>query len=113
MPVTTRRTNASTHPGDIVRNAQQNRRTRQEIEEEKAKAKATSIAVRQEAARKQCAVISTIVALKSLVEHEEKAIREHAIRPDLRHPNATGKALPLGLPVRVRKATGTTHYSAG
>lgn len=112
MPVTTRGTNASAHPGDVVRKAQRNRRTKQEIEEEKAKAKAKSITARQEAATNHRAVISTIVALKSSVEHEEEAIREHTSRPDLRYPNATGRALSLGLPVRVRKATGMIHDGA-
>jgi hypothetical protein len=113
MPVTTRGANANAHPGDVVRKAQRNRRTKQEIEEDKAKAKAKSIAAKQEAATKHRAVISTIVALKSSVEREEEAIRKHASRPDLRDPNATGRTSPQGLPVRVRKAMGMTHYGAG
>lgn len=115
MPVTTRGTNANTHPGDIVRKAQRNRRTKEEIEEERAKAKAKSIAARQEAATKHRAVISTIVALKSSVERSEEAIRAQANRPDLQYhsPNATRRASTQGLPVRARKATGMTHDSAG
>jgi hypothetical protein len=74
MPVTTCGANVNTHPGDIVRKAQRTRHTKEEIEEEKAKAKAKSIAARQEAATKHHAVISTIVALKSSVRREEEAI---------------------------------------
>lgn len=113
MPATTRKTNANAHPGDIVRKAQRSRRTKQEIEEERAKAKAKSIAMRQEAATKHHTVMSSIAALKSSVEHEEEAIREHASRPDLRYPNAVARTLPQGLPDRAWKATGIIHDGAG
>ena len=115
MPVITRGANANVHPGDVVRKAQQNRRTKEEIAEDKAKAKAEANAARQEVATKHRAVISTIMALKSSVEREEEAIRAQANRPDLQYcsPSATWRALTQGLPVRVRKATVMTYDSAG
>ena len=105
--VVTREANANCHPGDIVRRAQQNRRTKEEIEKEKANAKAKAIAARQEAATKHHAVISTIAALKSSVERQEEAIRANSNRPDLRYssPNGTQKVLTQALPPRVRKTT--------
>ena len=105
MPAVTRRSNANAHPGDVVRKAQRNRRTKKEMEEDKAKAKAKSIAAKQEAAAKHHAVISTIAALKSSVEREEEAIRANGNRPDFRScsPNVTQRVLTQALPVRVRE----------
>ena len=112
--VTTREANANAHPGAVVRRAQRSRRTREEIEKEKADAKAKSIAAKQEAAAKHRAVISTIAALKSSVEREEEAIRANSNRPDLQYssPNGTRRALTQALPPRVQKTTAMPHDSA-
>lgn len=115
MPVTTRKSNANVHPGDIVRNAQQKKRTKKEIEDEKAKAKADSIAAREEAARKNHAVILNIARLKASVEREEGAIRAHTNRPDLYHSssNMTRTASVQGnqVPARAQKYGNIVHDS--
>lgn len=99
MPAVTRGSNANAHPGNIVRKAQRSRRTKKEIEEDNARAKAKSIAARQEAATKHHAVISTIAALKSSVERKEEAIQANGNRPDI----ATQRALTQAAPLRVRE----------
>ena len=107
----TRKANANTHPGDVVLNARRSKRTTKEVEDEKAQAKAKAIAVKQEAAAKNHAVLSTIAALTATVERQEAEIRAHSNRPDLRNgsPNATRKELTLDseVPVKSRKYTST------
>ena len=114
MPVVTRETNANAHPGHIVQRVQWKKRTKQEIADDNAKAKAKAIAAKQEAASKHQAVISTIARLRASVEREEEAIQAHAHRPDLRYdpgsPNVTRTASTrltreLQVPVRARECT--------
>jgi hypothetical protein len=85
MPVVTCESNANAHPGHIIQKEQQKRHTQQEIADDKAKAKAMSITVKQEAARKHYTMIMNIAGLKASVEREEEAIRTHANRPDLQY----------------------------
>ena len=107
--VETRKSNANAHPGDIVRKSQQKKRTKQEIAEDIAKAKAKSIAAKKAAAIQHQVVIASIAGLKASVEREEEAIRAQSNRPDLHYsrPNETQTASTLGLqiPVRARKYT--------
>jgi hypothetical protein len=107
MPVTTHKFNANVHPGNIVQNAQQKKCTKKKIEDEKAKAKAQSIAAKEKAARKHHAIILNIARLKASVECEEEAIRAHINRPDLYHSssNMTQTALVQGnqVPARAQK----------
>ena len=113
MPVTTHKSNASVHPGDIVRKAQKKKHTKKEMEDNRAKAQAESLAAKQEAARKHHVVISTIASLKASVERDEEAVRAHANRPDLCDgpSNLTQTALVLEnqVPVRARKYTNTEY----
>jgi len=115
MLAVTHEANANTHPGDVVLNAWQSKHTTKEVKDDKAWAKAKRIAVKQEAAAKHCAIISTIAALKATVKHQEAEIWVHANRPDLHDgsPNATPKELTQEVPVKAWKYTSRIHDSAG
>lgn len=114
MPVVTCQSNTNAHPGDIVWLAKQKKCTKQQIKDNKAKAKAA----KQEAARERHAVISSIAGLKATADHKEEVIRAHASRPDLLYcsSNATRTTAALILenrvPVRAWKYTKTAHGSA-
>jgi hypothetical protein len=115
MPVVTRESNASAHPGRIVQRVQRKKRTKQEIADDNAKAKAKAIAAKQEAANRQQAIISAIARLRASVEHEEEAIQARAHRPDLTYssqaPNTTRTASTqeLQVPVRAQECADITH----
>jgi hypothetical protein len=115
--VETRKSNANAHPGDIVWKSQQKKRTKQEIAEDIAKAKARSIAVKKAAAIQHQSVIASIAGLRASIEQEEEAIQAQSNRPDLHYsgPNETRTASTQGLqfPVRARKYTGEMCDSAG
>jgi len=72
--VGTHKSNATTHPGNIVLKSQQKKCTKQEIADDIAKAKAKSIAAKKAAASKHQAVIANIAGLKASVKLEEEVI---------------------------------------
>jgi hypothetical protein len=119
MPVVTRESNANAHPGHVVQRVQRKKRTKQEIADDNAKAKAKAIAAKEEAERKQQAIISTIAGLRASVEREEEAIQACAHRPDLGYssqaPNTirTASTQEIQVPVRARERTNTHVDSTG
>jgi len=80
----TRTKNAHTHPGRVVLDAQQKRRTRNQIEEDEASARSTAIALQEDAAAKKQAVMARIADLEESVEQEERMVQKYRNRPDLR-----------------------------
>jgi hypothetical protein len=96
MPITTRKSNAVAHPGRIVLESQTSRRTRQQIDEDTANAKAIATA----AAEKQHAVFTRIAELEHSVELDEQANRMHSRRPDLRHGSRGATRLTVKIPNR-------------
>jgi len=82
MAVLTRKTNSTTHPGDILLRNKQPRRTREQIEEGETR----TAEVREEAAAKHRAVLGRIAQLEDSMEEEDEALRMHSIRPDLFQP---------------------------
>ena len=87
-----------THPGRVILESQQTRRTRRQIEANEASAEAEASAARQAVETQRHASIVHIADIEDLVMQEEECIQAHANRPDLRpqpgrqaHANAKGK----------------------
>ncbi|KAI9432523.1 hypothetical protein H4582DRAFT_2061727 [Lactarius indigo] len=91
MPVT-RAANADAHPGRVLLDGKQKKRSRQQIEEDTALAKATAAATRKEAKAKHRAAITTIATTENSIEQEEKDLQAHSARPDLRHTQLSGSS---------------------
>lgn len=85
MPVSTRKANASVHPGQILLNSQQTRCTKQQVEDDNAMAKAAAHASQERAAEKHRAVVERIAQLEDEVALVEKDMQTHANRPDLQN----------------------------
>ena len=83
MVIGTRKKNASVHSGAVLQNNRQPRRTREQIEEDRAREVANAIAAEAEAAAKHQAVLERIAELKALAEKDEHGIQAHTLRPDL------------------------------
>ena len=83
MPMATRKSNASAHPGHIVIQSQQTKRTKQQIEEDKAKAKQAAIAKKESEAARHHAVIARIRELEDTEEVDKVNGVMHAHWPDL------------------------------
>lgn len=75
MGVTTRPSNATAHPGRVLLESQQTRRTQKQVQEAKA-------AKNQEELRR-LAIPGHVAQLEDELETEEQARREHSMRPDL------------------------------
>jgi hypothetical protein len=80
MTVTTRRSNADVHPGRIVLDSQQARRTKKQVQEAKARAKA----VKDQEEARRLALPGHIAQLEDGIETEEQTRYKHSMRPDLR-----------------------------
>jgi hypothetical protein len=83
MPVTTRKANATAHPGHIVLSSQTTRRSRQQIESDRAQAKAAAKAAKVQANVKHHAVLTRIAELEDELEEEDTTMHLHSARPDL------------------------------
>lgn len=84
MVIGTRKTNTSVHPGAILQNTNRKpRRTRKQIDEDKARAAASTVVAQKEAAAKQQYALTRIAELQAAVESDENDIRAHTLRPDL------------------------------
>ncbi len=84
MPVTTRKANADVHPGRVITEGQQPRRSKKQIEDDNARVRAAAHASREEAAAKYRAAVERIALLEDAVAIAEKDAWTHAHRPDLR-----------------------------
>jgi hypothetical protein len=83
MVIGTRKANVNVHPGAILQNDRQPRRTRKQIEEDKAVAAAKAMAKEEEAAAKYRSVLDRVAELGKAVEKDEQGIQAHTLRPDL------------------------------
>ena len=83
--VSTRKANANTHPGRVVTDSQQHRRSKQQVQDDNARAKAAAHAKEQEATIKRRATIKRIAELEGDVALIEKDMEIHAQRPDLHY----------------------------
>ncbi len=80
--MSTRKKNAQTHPGRIILDAQRKRRTRNDIEEDEACSQAKAIALEDNAAAKNCAVMERITELEETAKQEDRMVQRFCIRPD-------------------------------
>ncbi len=85
MPVTTRKTNAEVHPGRVLIESQQPRRTKKQIEEDDARASAAAQDREVKATAKLRAVAECIAYLEDMVALAEMDSQTHAQRPDLHY----------------------------
>jgi len=85
MPLSTRKSNANAHPG--VPDKPQPRRSSQQVQLDKSRAKAAAAAAREQRETDRRAVLSSIAHLEDSMERAEEERRLHSMRPDL-WPNA-------------------------
>ena len=95
MPITTRKSNANVHPGRIVLgNQKQPRRSRKQIEEDAARAKAAAVARAEE----EVVCNRRIAEVEDAIELNEEQVRIHTNRPDLQVQVRHGHNMPPTLP---------------
>lgn len=83
--VDTRRSNADAHPGLVLVNDRKKRRTKKQIKDDEARAKADAIANRAAIKAREREILARIVASEDTVQREDDALQAYATRPDLRH----------------------------
>jgi hypothetical protein len=82
MVIGTRKSNASAHPGLILLGNQPPRRTKKEIEDDKARKKAQAMAASKDAKAKHDAIVMRIAQLEAEQGQQEDDIQRHSQRPD-------------------------------
>jgi hypothetical protein len=100
MTMGTRKANADAHPGRIIINSQQKRRTRKQIEEDEEYARAEASAIQEDAVAKRCAVIAHLAELENSAQEEENTKKRYSSRPDLRRNSMQAGRIILRLPSR-------------
>jgi negative regulator of genetic competence, sporulation and motility len=85
MPIITRKANANTHPGRILLETQQPRRSKKQVEEDTDRARAAAIAEKEEKEANRRTVLATIADMEDIIEKSELDLRNHTTRPDLQH----------------------------
>ena len=81
--VTTRKTNANVHPGQVVLASQQNRHSKKQIQDDNAMASAEAHASQKKVAAEYHTVVQCIAELEDEMDIAEKDTWAHANRPDL------------------------------
>ena len=84
MVIGTRKTNSSVHPGAILQNPRKPRRSKKQMEEDKARKAALTAAAEVDTATKYQSTLARIAELQAIVENNEQDVRAHTLRPDLR-----------------------------
>ncbi|KAJ6474797.1 hypothetical protein C8R45DRAFT_1102947 [Mycena sanguinolenta] len=79
-----RRSASGAHPGDIVNNTKQKRRTREEIERDNRKKEQEQAEKEKKKAEKQAASVKRVAAIEVRMRNEDETTRAFAARPDLR-----------------------------
>jgi hypothetical protein len=93
MPITTRKKNAEAHPGKIILDTQQKRRTPQQAAKDRMLAEAEAAASIEKANATLEAIVSRIDELEDEFQQESQLAQKHAARPDLRHAGASGRSM--------------------
>jgi hypothetical protein len=95
MVVGTRKSNATKHPGDLLKITSQLRRTRAQIEEDDARVEAAAISAKEDAIANHRAIVDHVVDIEEFTGRDEEVIRAYANRPDLcnssKYPVAASK----------------------
>jgi hypothetical protein len=84
MVIGTRKTNSNVHPGAVLQNNRKPRRSKKQIEEDKAREAASTAAAEVDAAAKHQSTLARIAELRAIVESDERDVQAHTLRPDLR-----------------------------
>ncbi|KAI0287587.1 hypothetical protein B0F90DRAFT_1673041 [Multifurca ochricompacta] len=100
MPITTRKANAKAHPGHIIVNSQQKRRTSRQVAEDKAKSKGEEATAREMEATQHRAVVNRIANIEDRIQLAEFSAQKHAARPDLA-PSAEYYPLQMAHSIRM------------
>jgi hypothetical protein len=98
MVVGTRKSNAAKHPGRLLTDCKQKKRTRKQIQEDQARTRAAAIAAEEEANTRHQAAVTSVVDIEDSLERDEEMIRAYTSRPDLRNISkypAAGKITDL------------------
>ena len=77
------RTNANNHPGQIINNAKQKRRTTQQVQEDKAKAEADAIAKQRAKKLAESSAIQQAALVEDSLRREDIDYAKYSSRPDL------------------------------
>ncbi|KAH8983440.1 hypothetical protein EDB92DRAFT_2117452 [Lactarius akahatsu] len=85
----TRPSNANAHPGLV--DAKPTKRSKQQKQEDKARAKAVAIATRKAAEENHHAAIADIATVEDSIDREDMEFQVYSFRPDLRHPMECGE----------------------
>lgn len=88
MVIGTRKSNAAKHPGRLLTDIKQQRRTRTQIEEDEARRKAAAVAAEEDAKAKHQAIVTRVADIEDSMERDEEVIRAYSNRPDFRNPLA-------------------------
>jgi hypothetical protein len=95
MVVGTHKSNATKHPGDLLKITSQLRRTRAQIEEDDARVEAAAISAKEDAIANHRAIVDHVVDIEEFTGRDEEVIRAYANRPDLcnssKYPVAASK----------------------
>ena len=86
MAVLIRKTNSTSHPGEILLRNKQTQHPRQQIEADEAHAAALARTTEEEVAANRSAVLEHIAQLEDSMEQKDATRRMHSIRPDLVQP---------------------------
>ncbi|KAN0125644.1 hypothetical protein V8E52_000851 [Russula decolorans] len=85
MVVGTRKSNATKHPGDLLKITSQLRRTRAQIKEDNARVEAAAISAKEDAIANHQAIVDHVIDIEEFTGRDEEVIRAYANRPDLRN----------------------------
>ncbi|KAI0293132.1 hypothetical protein B0F90DRAFT_1822341 [Multifurca ochricompacta] len=100
MPITTHKANVKAHPGHIIVNSQQKRRTSRQVAEDKAKSKGEEATAREMEATQHRAVVNHIANIEDRIQLAEFSAQKHAARPDLA-PSAEYYPLQMAHSIRM------------
>lgn len=80
------RPNANTHPGQIIRDNTQQRRTSEQVQQDKAKAAAATALASKNKVQKAKATVKHLAEEEDRMAQEDLVYAKHAARPDLQVP---------------------------
>jgi hypothetical protein len=85
MVIGTCKSNAAKHPGRLLTDSRQQRWTRRQMEEDKARTKAAVIAAEEDANAKHQAIVKHVVDIEDSLEQDKEVIQTYTNRPNLRN----------------------------
>ena len=74
MVVGTRKSNATKHPGKLLTDSKQRRRSKAQIEEDETRTKAAAAAAKEEEDTRHRAILTSVIDIEDSMERHEEAI---------------------------------------